>query len=349
MTFPRREKSLAAAAIAVGIAVLLVRGCIGRRIKDDSEEQVRASRVSVMDGVGIITIDKGAMAGSGIVVTPILPGVHREARGFYGVVLEPGVFRSLRDDYTSAVNRAESERRAVDSARTACERAKALRASRGQGGEGELKASEGRLRSAEASARVADGRLMAFERAARAQWGDGMVGRFCEDPRRLDRLIDGKDKIVQVTIPASEATSPAREPARIRPLDGDSIAAELISTAPRAESEGGGMHCFYVAPAESNGIVPGMMLLVDMPAGPEMHGVAIPASAVVWYEGKKWAYVQIDAEHIVRREVRRGMPVGEGWFVTDGFSSGEPIVTSGAQLLLSEEFLAQYQIIEIAE
>ncbi len=349
MATTRYRKALAAATITVGIAVLLVRGCVDRRGKDDSEEHAQASRVSVKDGMSIITIDKATMARSGIAATPLLPGTHREARSFYGRVLDPRMFRSLRDDYESARKQAESAHRAVDSSRAAYEGMKTLRAARGQAGDRDLKAAEARLRSDEAFAGAADGRLRAVERAARAQWGEGMAHWMCEDPRRLDRLVDEKEKIVQVTVPSRETTSPSREPARIKTLDGDSIAAEPISTALCAESEGGGMNYFYLAPAESNGVMPGMMLLVDMSIGQEIRGVTIPSSAVVWYEGKTWIYVQTDAERLARREVRAGIPVDGGWFVTDGFSQGELIVTSGAQLLLSDEFLAQYQIIEVAE
>ncbi len=349
MTLPQYKKVIAAIAVAGGIAALLVRGCVERGGKDDSEEHAKASRVAVRDGMSIITIDRAAMAGSGIVGAPLLPGTHREARRFYGRVLEPGMFRSLGDNYGSARKQVEAAHCAVSSSRMKYEQMKTLRAARGHTADRDLKSSEGRLRSDEAFEGAAERRLRGVERAARAQWGDGMVNWICGDPRRLDGLIDEKERIVQVMVPAAETSSPPQGPARIRTLDGDSVAAELISTAPRAEAERDGANYFYLIPSGSSGMIPGMMLPVDLSAGPEIRGVAIPMSAVVWYEGKAWAYVQKDAEHLVRREVCTALPLDAGWFMAEGFSPGELVVVNGAQLLLSDEFLSQYQIIEIAE
>ena len=44
-------------------------------------------------------------------------------------------------------------------------------------------------------------------------------------------------------------------------------------------------------------------------------------------------------DEFARREVPVETPVREGWFVMKGFSAEEPVVVSGAQLLLSKEFL----------
>ncbi|HWT28047.1 MAG TPA: hypothetical protein VN084_00940, partial [Methylophilaceae bacterium] len=68
----------------------------------------------------------------------------------------------------------------------------------------------------------------------------------------------------------------------------------------------------------------------------------IPNDAVVWYGGKAWVYRQESPERFVRQPIETDHETGNGWFNTGLIKPGDALVTSGAQLLLSEEF--KYQI-----
>ncbi len=92
---------------------------------------------------------------------------------------------------------------------------------------------------------------------------------------------------------------------------------------------------------DTRALVPGFS---EGAGGKRTPGVVIPDSAVVWLDGKAWAYVQKGREKFVRQEVATNHPVGKGWFVTKNFQDGDRVVVQGAQLLLSEEFRAQIQI-----
>lgn len=83
---------------------------------------------------------------------------------------------------------------------------------------------------------------------------------------------------------------------------------------------------------------------VPHPGEERISGAIVPASAVVWLEGKAWAYVREDRDRFVRREVFTKQRMGEGWLVTKNFSAGDRVVVQGAQLLLSEEFRSQLRI-----
>jgi len=350
----RSRGQIVLAAVAAIILVLLIRSGIERRREASREgESVgshrAASRVSQKDGMSIITIDRATGAMSGIAVAPLAPGVHQEERGVYGRVLGPQALILLRDGHASAGEEAEKARLDLNASRKVYEQTKKLRDERGHTGDRDLAAAEKRWRADEARARAIDERLKEVEREARAQLGDGLVSWLCENPRRLDRLIERKDLLIQVAIPAGGTSSPPQGPARIKTLNDTVISAEPISTAPLINPGEGTRSYFYVAPAGSTGASPGAMLPVRLPSGPEARGVIIPESAVVWYEGRAWVYVQKDSEHFSRREIRVETPVPGGWFVKDGFAPGEIVVVNGAQLLLSDEFLSQYQLIEIAE
>ncbi len=73
-------------------------------------------------------------------------------------------------------------------------------------------------------------------------------------------------------------------------------------------------------------------------------GALVPDSAVVWLDGRAWAYVREGADRFVRHEVPLRHRTGMGWLVTKNFSPGDSVVTGGAQLLLSEEFRSKIRI-----
>jgi len=77
-----------------------------------------------------------------------------------------------------------------------------------------------------------------------------------------------------------------------------------------------------------------------------LTGVVVPHAAVVYAEGKTWAYVQTGADTFMRREVHLDHLTQDGWLITSGLAVGERVVVTGAQMLLSEELKSQIQILE---
>ena len=73
-------------------------------------------------------------------------------------------------------------------------------------------------------------------------------------------------------------------------------------------------------------------------SGEPVNGVTVPASAMLRHDGKGWVYVQTATNQFERVEVSLERPVGEGWFVTDGLSATNRLVTVGGQAVLSAEF-----------
>ncbi len=92
---------------------------------------------------------------------------------------------------------------------------------------------------------------------------------------------------------------------------------------------------------DTKALVPGFS---EDTGGKHTPGVVVPNSAVVWLDGRAWAYLQKDRERFIRQEVVTNHPGGKGWFVTKNFQAGDYVVVQGAQLLLSEEFRAQIKI-----
>jgi hypothetical protein len=71
------------------------------------------------------------------------------------------------------------------------------------------------------------------------------------------------------------------------------------------------------------------------------NGVIIPNSAVVWYGGKPWVYRKTGNDQFSRLPINTDVEVENGWFSQGSLKPNDMIVTSGVQLLLSEEFKSQ--------
>jgi hypothetical protein len=81
---------------------------------------------------------------------------------------------------------------------------------------------------------------------------------------------------------------------------------------------------------------------LDSP-GSRRAGVIVPRGAIVWHQGRSWAYVQTAGDSFARRAVELEEPAGAGWF-TRSLKAGDEVVTTGVQTLLSEEFKSQIQV-----
>jgi hypothetical protein len=66
-------------------------------------------------------------------------------------------------------------------------------------------------------------------------------------------------------------------------------------------------------------------------------GVAVPATAIIWYAGLPWIYVKTGDTEFVRRPVENHREQAERWLVPTGFRPGEHVVVVGAQMLISQE------------
>jgi hypothetical protein len=72
-----------------------------------------------------------------------------------------------------------------------------------------------------------------------------------------------------------------------------------------------------------------------------MRSFIIPESALIWYLDQAYVYCKIGKENFSRRLLRSIAATSDGYFVTEGMESGDEIVITGGQLLLSEELKNQ--------
>ncbi len=327
--------------IAILLTLTLLGACKSGRDPDD-EDRPRTSpatpppaQISFENGAVILTMDEQAQKRMGIEVGALTETSNRPKADVPATVLSVQDLAAFRNGYVSALSQIEKNRVDIDIARKQYARAKSLFDSEQNISAKALESADGNLRALETQERAAEQGLNLQGSTAEQQWGSVVAKWAMDGSPELDRILGMREVLIQVTLPFDQNyTAPktilVEVPRRTR------SEATLISLFPRVDPRIQGRSFLYSAPAQPD-FTPGVNLVSQLTMGNSIRGVVVPASAVVWSEGKAWAYLQTAARQFSRREVPTDAPIDAGYFVSRGFAGGNKIVTRGAQSLLSEE------------
>lgn len=322
------------AGVTCGIAVTSAWNVWGER--SEHEHKKPAEKTFQSSDETALTLDEAAVRMGGIVAVPLQLIIHRREVQALGVVLSTQEFNDLRNNHAAAKAQAEAAQATAISSRKEYERLKALNADDRNASDKAVQTAEALWRSDEAREKAAIEALHTVEQNAKQQWGVPFARAIANNAPLFRRIAMQQDVLVQVTLLGSYLASPPHA-IRLQSPKGEFVDAVLISPSPRTDPRFQGESFFYVAPAQNTGLVPGMNLSAYLPVGVEEQGYLVPETAVVWWQGKAWVYVQQDKEHYIKQELPASSSADEGWFAPKQFAEGKPVVVTGAQLLLSEE------------
>jgi hypothetical protein len=184
----------------------------------------------------------------------------------------------------------------------------------------------------------------ALHNTAIQDWGPVLGNAVASRAQLASDLVARRTVLVQV---AAEPGATVTPPVHLAfGLSGDkSVEGHLVSESAQVDPKVQTVGYLYAVPAAS-GLVPGASLLASWPKGTGEPGLSIPASAIVWQDGKPWIYVRTTPDRFERRPLGElALPVSGGGYVVPATSlagRGEKaLVTVGAQMLLSQELRAQ--------
>jgi len=145
---------------------------------------------------------------------------------------------------------------------------------------------------------------------------------------------------IQISLPPNEMNikTPASIFVQSTAGNGIRISCRFISAGHLASSQFQTKTLFYIASGAS--LSGGMNVKAFLPVGKNLNGVIVPATSIVWYQGKAWIYAEQLPNKFIRVEIDNDNPVDNGFFIpgTKGIiNPGVTVVKNGAQLLLSEE------------
>jgi hypothetical protein len=171
-------------------------------------------------------------------------------------------------------------------------------------------------------------------------------GESVESGQPILRVARFDQLLARVDVPAGDTVVATITAASIVPLGQEDrpVRGERVALAAAVDPKTQGQPFLFRVSDSSQSLRPGLSVTayLEIP-GAARSGVVVWRSAVVRQSGKAWVYVQTADDQFARREVALEEPTGEGWF-THSLSSGDRVVTTGAQTLLSEEFKSQIQV-----
>jgi hypothetical protein len=292
--------------------------------------------VAVINGVAVVEMGLVQQRLSGVASAPIRAAAAPSAAKAYGVVMDLQPLADWRGHYVAAVALSGAARVRADTATAELERQRGLYRDGRNVSLRSLQAAGAGARAAGAAQAVAGARLQALRVQALQQFGPVLARWAGEGGATLQRLLQRREVLLRVALPPGALPPP-------RTLDvemavGSRRRARRVGAVARVDPPSQGDEQLFVldAPLPANASV-----VVDLPAADGVAtGSLVPLRAVVWTAGQPWVYVQRDASHFTRLPLLDATESAAGYFVPRGLTPGEPVVTQGAGLLLSQEQIA---------
>ncbi len=310
--------------------------------EDDEQEAVKIpSRVSVVNGQTVITLDAAAQAQMGLTIATLQQTSSREQIQAPAIVLSAQELVGLRRAYLTALTNVDKARVSATVSQQEYQRLKTLYQDQQNASEKSVQSAEAVWRTNQVDVEAAQ-RDVVLERAAVVQrWGPVIAQWLTEDTAPFEQALSQQSWLVQVTVPFGKISGAPRAISLHIP-GGERMEARLVSAFPRTDPRIQGDSFLYLTAAYP-GLAPDVMLTAYLGVGGTLKGVVAPEAALVWWKGQAWVYRQVSATQFVRRAVDTTQPVAQGVFVTAGLSPGDKVVVHGSQMLLSEEFRSQIQ------
>ena len=184
----------------------------------------------------------------------------------------------------------------------------------------------------------------ALHNTALQDWGPVLGEAVASRAQLASDLVARRTVLVQVAAePGATVTPPVRLAFAL--AEDKSVEGRLVSESAQLDPKVQNVGYLYAVPAAS-GLVPGASVLTSLPKGTGDAGLSIPASAIVWQDGKPWIYVRTTPDRFERRPLGElALPTLGGGYVVPAKSlagrGDKALVTVGAQMLLSQEMRAQ--------
>jgi hypothetical protein len=311
--------------VAVGVVFFVKRDHKGEgKPAEEKPAEEPATRVT-HDEAGriVVKMDDETQGKLGLLVEkPAAAELPPELKG-YGKVLDPAPLAALATELATAQAAAAASMKEFSRLKTLT----------GQGN-----AAEGKLQAAEAAARRDELAVQSAQDRLLLSWGPA-VGDQTNLNAFIQPLTLQKAALVRIDLPAGETLNPRPKRARVAPLSGKFAEVSFLGTTANVDPQTLGRGAFFLMQPNELGLVSGEAItaFMELPGEP-VSGVMIPSGAVVRPEGRAWIYIMDKgADAFTRTEVALNHPTSGGWLVTEGVTTNDYVVVTGAQMLLSEE------------
>jgi hypothetical protein len=313
-------------------------------LTQESEEAIETpQRVNAESGLTIITVNTATQNQSEIKTTALKASSHQASLSSYGTVISIDNLTELRTRYLAAKTEANVIRTTLSHKRTEYNRLYELNLDDKNISDKTVAVAQAAIQEDEAKIAATESAAKNIEDSMRQIWGDVLSKHATNQTSStlLQSFITAKSVLIQTTLPFDSAEPKANSTIIVSPIASPShtVQANYISRAPTSNATIAGKTYFYHASSEA--LRAGMQIKIQSKQAENVSGVIIPNSAVIWYGGKPWVYRQLAHDQFSRLPINTDTEVDNGWFYQGALKPNDKVVTSGPQLLLSEEFKSQ--------
>jgi hypothetical protein len=205
-------------------------------------------------------------------------------------------------------------------------------------------ASQRALQTAEAAARRDQIAVIAARDRLLLAWGQA-ISDHQDLPGLMQSLTAQKSALIRIDLPVGNTVNLPPGTIRITTLSGEVAEPDYLGMAPSVDPQMLGQAMLFLLRTNTLGLQPGAAVIGYLKApGDPLNGVIIPRKAVVQSGGANWIYIMNSGgETFTRLEIPLDHPTVAGWFITNGVTANDKVVTAGAQTLLSEELKSSMQ------
>jgi hypothetical protein len=305
----------------------------------DNDPATLADRAN---GYGIVRIALQKQQESGLKTAPAQTAHFQDEFETSGKIISIGSLLALRERYLLAKAEHKAAIAKMNQASQSLNRQQELYKN-GISSQRTLQELEAQRLSVSSAVDAADVKLAAVTSEIRLHWGDRVSAwALAENSNQFKSFLTGQEFLLLITIPANRSLASELTTVQVHRSGrrADAQPALLIGNASQIDSNTQGESYYFRLRGEHYRT--GMKLSVWVPAAShQVDGVIVPESAFIWYMDQAFVYVKDGKEDFVRRAVTGFSAVPGGYFLNSGLNSGEELVISGAQMLLSEELRQQ--------
>ena len=347
----KANSALLVAAVALALAGLLTWGFLAGRSEaaaDAASEQPVTPPVQVTQnplGPPTLIVGPQLQRQGGIAVREARPAPYQQHIEAYGSVLELQQLTGIANSLASAnAQRAIAQAKAAAS-RAALQRARLLFKDEQNFSRAQLQAAQAAFQTDQADLHAAQVQAENAAAVANQAWGPVLERSLASNTPLAQSLLQHRRVLIQITLPLGASITGPPQTASIEAAGSKPVRARLVSAAVSTDPHIQGASYFFTASAGS-GLLPGMNVIAELPAGNAAEGIAIPASAVVWLNGDAWVYLRTGGNAFSRRRISTVQPQPDGGYVLAprALPPRSLLVVSGAQMLLSQEFSAEIDV-----
>jgi hypothetical protein len=336
------------AAVALGSSAWVWQGA-GQRDSgsggqaDREHPIVTAPRIAHQDGRTVVRLDPTALQRAGIRTEKLQRKTQADTMGAFATVTDLQSLAQLSASMQTAQAQLAIAQAKLTASRAEYDRARRLFEDQQNVSAAQVQSSQAAFAADQASLTAAQAQVEASRASARLDWGVELTDALAaSDPNRralVENLLARRELLLEVVLPSDAAGARAPTQGQVMLDDRRAQTIRLVSPAVRADPRLTGRSYFYRTRPDA-ALLPGATFAVQLETGRHVELASVPASALVWWQGRAWIFVRNEAGDFERREVPADRAADPSTLLAD-LASGTEVVVQGAQVLLSEELRAE--------